>query len=188
MKQDPAAQDPFTTVHPETPPADESGKGERLTVKELKKALAEKTEHLAAGEAALAELNDKYLRLFAEYDNFRRRSAKEREQIFTDAVTEVIRDFLPIADSLERASLCGGEGEQVAAGLAMTLNNMTDMLSRLDVHPFGEVGEPFDPALHNAVQHEEDDSARESEIAEVYQRGYRRGDRVIRHAMVKVVN
>ena len=159
--------------------------------KEDKKAKAElaalRTE-LEAKEKELSEEKDKYLRLLAEYDNFRRRSQKEREGIYTDAVSDCLGEFLPLLDNLGRAAEASGDAEQVRVGLEMTKKSADALLEKMGVEAFGEAGDTFDPQLHNAVMHGEDESRGENEISDVFQRGYRRGDRVIRYAMVKVVN
>ena len=125
--------------------------------------------------------------MFAEYDNFRRRSQKEREGIYTDAVSDVVGQILPIADNLERAGKYT-EGEKVAEGLRLTMNALNECLNKLGVTAFAAPGDKFDPNLHNAIMHEEDESKGEGEIVEVFQPGYKRGDKIIRYAMVKVAN
>ena len=146
--------------------------------------LAQKLEEQAA---ALATAEDKYLRLAAEYDNFRRRSAKEREQLFADAFAGALEAFLPMVDNLERA-VQFSDGESLAKGVALTLKGMADTLERLGVTEIEALGCPFDPALHNAVMHVEDETLGEGVVAEVLQKGYRKGDRILRYAMVKVAN
>ena len=143
---------------------------------------------LEAKEKELAEQKDQYLRLLAEYDNFRRRSQKEREGVYTDAVSDCLSEFLPLLDNLGRAADASGDAEQVRVGLEMTVKSVDTLLEKLGVEAFGKAGDTFDPQLHNAVMHDEDESRGENEISDVFQRGYRRGDRVIRYAMVKVVN
>ena len=156
--------------------------------KKSKAELAALREELEKKEKELAEEKDKYLRLMAEYDNFRRRSQKEREGIYTDAVSDCLTEFLPLLDNLGRAAEASGDPEQVRVGLQMTNKSAEALLEKLGVEAFGAVGDTFDPQLHNAVMHDEDESRGENEISDVFQRGYRRGDRVIRYAMVKVVN
>ena len=153
-----------------------------LTVK-----LYETTEALEKAKAELAETNDKYLRVCAEYDNFRKRSAKERDGLYTDAYSDALKEVLPIIDNLERASQYT-EPEKVTDGLALIFKSASEMLTKLGVETFGEAGEKFDPNLHNAVMHIEDEEKGESEITDVFQKGYKKGDRIIRHAMVKVAN
>ena len=161
--------------------------------KKLKAELAECQAKLDEQSKALEEEKDKYLRLLAEYDNFRRRSQKEREGIYTDAVSDCLSEFLPLLDNLSRAadasnSTAEGGAEQVRIGLEMTAKAADALLEKLGVEVFGAPGDTFDPQLHNAVMHEENPERGENEITDVFQRGYRRGDRVIRYAMVKVAN
>ena len=146
------------------------------------------TAEVAALKAQLAEANDKYLRMLAEYDNFRRRSVKEKQGVWSDAVAQTLKDLLPIADNLDRAAHATGDAEAIRQGLDMTLKAMTEMFARLGVEVYGKVGEPFDPTYHNAVMHIDDEAFGENVIAEVFQVGYRIGEKVIRFAMVKVAN
>lgn len=135
----------------------------------------------------LAEEKDRYLRLAAEYDNFRRRSQKEKECIYTDAIVDAVKEILPLFDNLERAGQFK-EAEKVAEGLAMMAKMSDGMLEKLGVTRFGAVGETFDAEWHNAVMHEENEEFGENVISAVFQEGYRRGEKVIRFAMVKVAN
>jgi molecular chaperone GrpE len=165
----------------ETAAAEEKeGRSEKKKSKKSDKLLEEK-------EAQINELNDKYLRLAAEYDNFRRRSAKEREGIYADAYAEAMSAIMPVIDNLERASMYN-DAEKVRTGLELTFKSFADTLDKLGIVAFGEAGETFDPNLHNAVMHVEDEEKGEGEIVEVFQKGYKRGDKVIRYAMVKVAN
>lgn len=133
------------------------------------------------------ELQDKYLRVCAEYDNFRKRTQKERDGIFTDAYSDALKEILPIFDNLERAALYT-EPDKLTEGLELIFKSAKEMLSKLGVEDFGAVGDKFDPNIHNAVMHIDDDSVGEDEIIEVFQKGYKRGEKIIRHAMVKVAN
>ena len=99
-----------------------------------------------------------------------------------------MKGLLPIADNLERAAAASGDAEAIAAGLAMTMTSLTDVFGKLGLTAFGAAGDAFDPNLHNAVMHVEDESLGEGVVAEVFQKGYRLGDKVIRFAMVKVAN
>ena len=129
--------------------------------------------------------NDKYMRMMAEYDNFRKRSAKEKEGVYADAYSDCISNLLPILDNLERAA--GSENfEAVTKGLELTVKAFDDALSKMGVCEIET--KTFDPNLHNAVMHVEDEQYGESEIVEVFQKGYTKGDKVIRYAMVKVAN
>ena len=184
-KTEPAAETPET---PAAEPAEpKAPAGEEKKHKETKRELAALREKASELEKALSEEKEKYLRMFAEYDNFRRRSQKEREGIYTDAVSDVVGQILPIADNLERAGKYT-EGEKVAEGLRLTMNALNECLNKLGVTAFGAPGDKFDPNLHNAIMHEEDESKGEGEIVEVFQPGYKRGDKIIRYAMVKVAN
>ena len=149
--------------------------------------LKEATEALEKAKAELADTNDKYLRVCAEYDNFRKRSAKERDGLYTDAYSDALKEVLPVIDNLERASQYT-EPEKVSDGLALIFKSASEMLTKLGVETFGEAGEKFDPNIHNAVMHVEDEEKGENEITDVFQKGYKKGDRIIRHAMVKVAN
>ena len=160
--------------------------------KKLKKAeaeIAETQKKLEAAEAALAEEKDKYLRMLAEYDNFRRRTAKEKETIYGDATADTIKGLLPVIDTLERAAagLTPEDAESpLGKGITMTLKSATDALAKLGVE---EVPcDVFNPDFHNAVMHVEDESLREGAIVAVFQKGYRKGDHIIRYAMVQVAN
>ncbi len=166
--------------------------------KEMNKASAEETteeaileEQEAAVEneadalkAQLAEANDKYLRLAAEYDNFRKRSAKEKSDAYADAYSDAIKALLPLADALDKANEFNPEDE----GIKALSKLLTDTFSKIGVTPIESDGKEFDPNLHNAIMHEEDESMGENLVAQTFQKGYLLGEKVIRHAMVKVVN
>ena len=175
---------------PEAPEAPAAETAEREPKKKVRRLEAEVAELKASLETAAAELaakNDQYLRLAAEYDNFRRRSQKEREATYAEAYAEALASLFPVVDNLERAAQYA-DGENVAKGVELTLKSVTETLTRLGVEVIDPVGEEFDPNLHNAVMHVEDESVGESVVVEVLQKGYRRGDRVLRFAMVKVAN
>ncbi|MBQ3195207.1 MAG: nucleotide exchange factor GrpE [Clostridia bacterium] len=150
--------------------------------------LAEAEEKLAKAEAECAELNDKYLRLAAEYDNFRRRSAKEKEGLYADCFAEAISAFLPVIDNAERAAEYATDDSELAKGVLMLDKQLKDVLEKMKVEAIVSDGEQFDPKLHNAIMHEEDDESPENTVSQTLQKGYRIGDKVIRHALVKVVN
>ena len=153
--------------------------------KKSKKEIADLKEKLAATENELAEQKDKYLRLMAEYDNFRRRSQKEKEGIYSDAYGEALKALLPVADNLELA-VRYDQGDKVVEGVKMVLNQLHDALGKMGIEEIET--KTFDPNVHNAVMHTEDDAYGEGEIVEVFQKGYRKGDKIIRYAMVKVAN
>jgi molecular chaperone GrpE len=175
-------------------PAEEApeGKLKGSDKKKLKKAeaeLAETQKKLEAAEAALAEEKDKYLRMLAEYDNFRRRTVKEKETIYGDATADTVKGLLPIVDTLERAAtgLNPEDAESpLGKGITMILKSATDALTKLGVEEVPS--DVFNPDFHNAVMHIEDESLEEGTIVAVFQKGYRKGDHIIRYAMVQVAN
>jgi molecular chaperone GrpE len=176
-------------------PADED-KGDKKNAKKSKK--DEKSEKSEKSESkkepekkedpAMAALNDKYLRLCAEYDNFRRRSQKEKDNLYGDVKADTLLKFLPVYDNLVRALNTPTEDEAFRKGVEMTMNQFNTTIEKLGVTRIDSLGEKFDPALHNAVMHVEDESKGENEIVEVFQEGFKLGDKVIRFAMVKVAN
>lgn len=135
----------------------------------------------------LDTLKDRLLRINAEYENYRKRTDKEKERIYSDACTDVLSKMLPVLDNLERAVLVDGSVEDLKKGVEMTIRQFIDALGKLDVQEI-EVSEGFDPNVHEAVMHVQDENFGPNQVAEVFQKGYKRGDKVIRHAMVKVVN
>ena len=148
---------------------------------------------LAKAEADLKTLSDRYLRLMAEYDNFRKRSQKEREALYMDSVTAVVKEWLPVVDNLGRAEQASlnAEGEsarRIAEGVAMVLKQASDAMERLNIREIDCLGQTFDPQIADAVLHVDDDSAGLSTVVEILQKGYTCGDRIIRHCMVKVAN
>jgi len=155
--------------------------------KEKKTATKELQKEIDALKEELREQNDKYLRMAAEYDNFRRRSREEKDAVYENALSDTVCELLPIIDNLERAAMYD-DGEKVKEGLLMTAKTVISVFEKLGVEDFGKVGDTFDPNIHNAVLHVEDDSFGEGEIIEVFQKGYRKGKHIIRFAMVKVAN
>ncbi len=167
----------------ETPKAE--AKNDKKKQKKLEAELADAKALAEEKAKALEEANEKYLRMMAEYDNFRKRSAKEKEGIYADAFGDCIANLLPVLDNLERA----GKSENLEAvkkGLEMTAKAFSDAMEKMGVSEVET--EAFDPNFHNAVMHVEDEAYGEGEILEVFQKGYRKGDKIIRYAMVKVAN
>lgn len=156
-------------------------------VKKLRAECAQWEEKAKEMTAQAEDMKDKYLRTLAEYDNYRKRTAKEREGIYADAYADCIKNLLPLLDNLERASQFT-EGDQVAQGVKMILGTLPDILGKMNVSAFGAPGETFDPEIHNAVMHVDDEQYGEGEIVEVFQQGYKYGDKIIRYAMVRVAN
>ena len=143
---------------------------------------------LDKAKAELAKEHDSYLRLAAEYDNFRKRSQREKDSLYTEIRSETVGKFLPVYDNLERALAQQTADEAFKKGVEMTMNQLVAVMEKLGVKAFGAAGEAFDPTLHNAVMHCEDESLGEHVIAEVFQKGFIVGEKVIRFAMVKVAN
>ena len=135
-----------------------------------------------------AHQEDKYLRLAAEYDNYRRRTTKEKEAIWNDAKADAALAFLPVYDNLERALKQETADEAFKKGVEMTMTQLREILTKLGISEIPALGESFDPNLHNAVMHVEDEAAGENTIVDVFQAGFKLGDKVIRFAMVKVAN
>ena len=174
----------IVTEEPKAPKATDA-KADKKKMKKLEAEIAELQKQVEEKDAAMKECEDKYLRMMAEYDNFRKRSAKEKEGVYADAYADCIANLLPILDNLERAG-CSDNFEAVKKGLEMTAKAFADALEKMGVTEVET--KVFDPNLHNAVMHVEDESLGDSEIVEVFQKGYAKGDKVIRYAMVKVAN
>ena len=170
----PETEEPVQTEQP----APESGEGE------IDPLLAE----LEALKDQAAHQEDKYLRLAAEYDNYRRRTTKEKESIWNDAKADAASAFLPVYDNLERALKQETADEAYKKGVEMTMTQLRSVLEKLGITEIPALGQPFDPTLHNAVMHVEDESLGENTVAEVFQAGFKLGDKVIRFSMVKVAN
>ena len=162
-------------------------KADKKKSKKLEGKIEELEKALAAKETELAEQNDKYMRMMAEYDNFRKRSAKEKEGTYADAYADALTSIIPIIDNLERA-VGVTDAEGVLKGLEMTLKGASEALTKMGVEAFGAEGDQFDPNIHNAVMMVESDERAEGEIVSVFQKGYRKGDKIIRYAMVTVAN
>ena len=175
---------------PETPEEpeillDEVRKEEPAEVPAEPEAEASQEEQL---RATLQEQEDKYLRLLAEYDNYRKRSQKEKETAWSTAKAETIKEILPVYDNLDRALQQETADEAYAKGVQMTMTQLRTVLEKLGVQEIPALGQTFDPNLHTAVMHMEDESAGENTVVEVFQAGFILDDKVIRHAMVKVAN
>ena len=143
---------------------------------------------LDQAKADLAAEKDKYLRLLAEYDNFRKRSQKEKDELYTVIRSETVGKFLPVYDNLERALNQETADEAYKKGVELTMNQLREALTKLGVEEIPSLDQPFDPAVHNAVMHVEDENYGENTVVEVFQKGFALGDKVIRFAMVKVAN
>ena len=134
------------------------------------------------------DVNEKYLRTLAEYDNYRKRTIKEKESIYPEAKAVVVEKFLPVLDNFQRAIESAENKDAFYEGVVMLKKQMDEVLTALGVEEIKAVGEEFNPEFHNAVMHVEDEETGENIIVEEFQKGYKIGDRVIRHSMVKVAN
>ena len=157
----------------------------RAALEAEKEALEKEKEALEKEKAAL---NDKYLRLCAEYDNYRRRSQKEKDNLYSEIRAGAVQQFLPVYDNLERALKQGTEDEAYRKGVEMIMTQFNTTLEKLGVQKIESLGQTFDPNKHNAVMHVDDESLGENVIVDVFQEGFAMGDKVIRFAMVKVAN
>lgn len=137
----------------------------------------------------LDETNDRLLRLTAEYSNFKRRSEKEKQDAYVYAKAQTIKELLPVIDNLERALANEStDFDAMKKGVEMTFNSLMASLAKMDIEVYGEAGDIFDPNLHNAVMHIEDENYKDGEIVDVFQKGYKIGDKIVRPAMVKSAN
>ena len=173
-----------TEAAPEAEAAEEKKEEKQEEKKEEKP--AEKTEETKP--AADAAMNDKYLRLCAEYDNYRKRSQKEKDALYGEVKASALKSFLPVYDNLVRALNQSTEDEAYKKGVEMIMAEFKKTMEKLGVTEMDCLGKTFDPAFHNAVMHVEDETKGENEIVEVFQQGFMLGDKVIRFAMVKVAN
>ena len=163
----------------------EEGLEENTETFTVTKEQMEKMESLAG---QLEGANDKFLRLAAEYDNYRKRTAKEKENLWTDAKADTIQSFLPVYDNLERALKQDTADEAYKKGVEMIMSQLKEVFAKLGVTEIEAEGKPFDPNLHNAVMHIEDENLGENTVAQVFQAGFMLGEKVIRFAMVQVAN
>lgn len=169
----------------EAAPEESAAKEENSKKEEKEEKKSKKQEReLCELQRQLAEANEKYLRLAAEYDNFRKRSAKEKSEAYSEAYSDAVTAFLPLADSLFTAAGLSPDDE----GIAALNKQLSDILTRINVSEIESDGKEFDPNLHNAILHEEDPEKGENLVSQTLRKGYRLGEKVIRHAMVKVVN
>ncbi len=178
-------EDGEKTEETKEPDAKEPDKKEK---RRFGKKASREEEKIEALEKEKAELNDKFLRICAEYDNFRRRSQKEKDALYGDIKANAVSQFLPVYDNLERALKQSTEDEAYKKGVEMIMTQFCTTLEKLGVTEIECLGEKFDPEMHNAVMHVDDEEKGENEIVEVFQDGFMIGEKVIRFAMVKVAN
>ncbi|MDD5902661.1 MAG: nucleotide exchange factor GrpE [Oscillospiraceae bacterium] len=167
---------------------EEETKAETPKEKKPKKESKKEAEIRETAEKLINEEKEKYLRLAAEYDNFRKRSQKERESLYNDIKADTLLKFLPVYDNLERALKQATADEAYRKGVEMIMTQFNTTMEKLGVTEIEADGQKFDPTLHNAVMHIEDESFGENEVVEVFQKGFKLNDKVIRFAMVKVAN
>ncbi len=180
------------TETPEAPPeepAEKTAKGRKKKEKGGITFTREQVEQMEAAVKQLETTKDQFARLAAEYDNYRKRTAKEKETLYQDAKADTIKEFLAVYDNLERAANApGGEDDPHKKGLVMIFTQYKELLKKLGVAEIEAQGQPFDPERHEAVMHIEDENLGENEVAQVFQAGFLLGDKVIRHAVVQVAN
>lgn len=184
IKAEVQEETPETAAEQPEPGHKDEAKKEKKQKKESKREaeLKETAEKLIQAE------KDKYLRLCAEYDNFRKRSQKERDTLYADIKADTLIKFLPIYDNLERALATPTEDEAYRRGVEMIMTQFCTTMDKLGITEIDALGQKFDPNMHNAVMHIQDDAYGENEVVEVFQKGFKLNDRVIRFAMVKVAN
>ena len=158
------------------------------TVEEPVEEAVEETPQVDPWEEKYNAEHDAYLRLAADYDNFRKRSAKEKEASYGNGKADAVEKLLPVYDNLERALNQPTEDEAYKKGVEMTMTQLVSIFTTLGVEIFGNVGETFDPNIHNAVMHTEDESVAENTITQVFQKGFKLGEKIVRFAMVQVAN
>ena len=165
---------------------------EEILEKEESEVVENSEEVTDTAEDKLKEWEDKYVRLFAEFDNFKKRTIKEKDARYADAVIDTVQAFLPVIDNLERAEAVEVEGEEakkVKEGVSLVLKQVKETLQKLDVAEIPAVGEEFNPNLHEAIMHVEDETIADNVVVEEFMKGYiLKNDRVVRHSMVKVAN
>ena len=193
MSEDKKTQDPHQEPElkeeagAEAKKAEEKPSGKKQDKKESKGA-GEKKEEQSSPAEELKGANDRYLRLLAEYDNYRKRSQKEKDSLYADIKSDTVAKFLPVYDNLVRALAQSTEDEAYRRGVEMIMTQFNTTLEKLGATKIECLGQKFDPSLHNAVMHVEDEEKSENEIVEVFQDGFMMGEKVIRFAMVKVAN
>ena len=181
---------PETETAPEPQPEGEkTAKGKKKKEKGGITFTREQVEQMEAAARQLETTKDQFTRLAAEYENYRKRTAKEKESLYQDAKADTIREFLAVYDNLERAAAApGGEDDPHKKGLEMIFTQYKELLKKLGVSEIEAQGRPFDPERHEAVMHVDDKNLGENEVAQVFQAGFVLGDKVIRHAVVQVAN
>ena len=182
-REDTAAEETAASQEPEKAPKAKKKKEKGYTF------TREQVEQMELAVKQLDSVKDQFVRLTAEYDNYRKRTAKEKETIYQDAQLDTIKAFLPVYDNLERAAAAaGGEDDPHKKGLEMIFHQYKEILEKLGVTEIPALGQTFDPEKHNAVMHVDSEDFGENVVAQVFQAGFMLGDKVIRHAIVQVAN
>ena len=182
-KNAPQEEQPQANTTPETEQAaEETVEEETFTV------TREQMEQMEQLAKMVSDASDKYLRLAAEYDNYRKRTTKEKENTYADAKADTVKEFLGVLDNLERGLAQFDEGDPHRQGMELICRQFLAVLEKLGVTRIEAQGQPFDPQKHDAVMHVEDENVGENTVVEVLQQGYQLGDKILRFAMVKVAN
>lgn len=187
-KLEPEAAPEEETLSPPGPDTEGKAEEEADPAPETPEETPQPPDELERLRAEKAELEDRNLRLMAEFGNFRNRTAKEKESIYGDAVADTLRSLLPVLDNLQRALESPCSDEEYKKGVELIYKGLWDVLANQGVEEIAETGVPFDPNLHNAVMHIEDDSLGKNTVAQVLQKGYRIGGKILRYAMVQAAN
>lgn len=189
-KKETVSSENMEEVKPETEEtAEKPDKKDKKAVKLLEKQLEDSKKEYEKLLEEKKALNDTYLRMLAEYDNFRKRVQKEKEGLYADGMAEAVEKLLPVLDNLERAASAEATDVQsVLDGVKKVLSQADEIFAKLGVSEIPAKGEKFDPELHNAVMHEENEDFDENTVSDVFLKGYKLGDKVIRHSVVKVMN
>lgn len=168
---------------------DKADKKDKKAAKLLEKQLEDAKKELEALQAEKEALDDTYRRMLAEYDNFRKRVQKEKESLYADGMAEAVEKLLPVLDNLDRAAaLEATDAASVLEGVKKVLAQAEEVFGKMGVSEIPAQGEHFDPELHNAVMHEDNEDYAENTVSDVFLKGYKLGDKVIRHSVVKVMN
>ena len=188
----PLEEETAKTEEAQAEPAEEAAEKAAKGRKKKEKGITFTKEQVEQMEQAVRQLEatkEQFTRLAAEYDNYRKRTAKEKETLYQDAKADTIKEFLAVYDNLERAAAApGGEDDPHKKGLEMIFTQYKELLKKLGVSEIEAQGRPFDPERHEAVMHVDDEKFGENEVAQVFQAGFALGDKVIRHAVVQVAN
>lgn len=182
-KNAPQEEQPQANTTPETEQA-----AEKAAEEETFTVTREQMEQMEQLAKMVSDASDKYLRLAAEYDNYRKRTTKEKENTYADAKADTVKEFLGVLDNLERGLAQFDEGDPHRQGMELICRQFLAVLEKLGVTRIEAQGQPFDPQKHDAVMHIEDENVGENTVVEVLQQGYQLGDKILRFAMVKVAN